>query len=151
MQGLTPSFTRVNTPELRRAFWGACWSCAACVLVLSRWLRPDPSGMGTHRQLGLPACALLTLTGLPCPACGLTTAFAHMARWHLSAALRANPLGVPLFALTVAVFMVSIPACACAWSITDTLKALRVAPLGVIICALGMLVWIVRVATLIVA
>ena len=32
--------------------------------------------MGTHQQLGLPPCNFVTLTGYPCPACGMTTSFA---------------------------------------------------------------------------
>src|SRR3954469_25060403 len=33
-------------------------------------------GMGTHTQLCLPECNFYRLTGVPCPACGMTTSFA---------------------------------------------------------------------------
>lgn len=49
------------------------------LLVVSRWLEPDPSGHGTHLQLGLLPCSFYVLTGLPCPLCGATTSFALMA------------------------------------------------------------------------
>ena len=57
--------------------------------------------MGSHVALGLPPCGFLLWFELPCPTCGLTTAFAHLARLQLTASLRAHPLGVPLFAAAV--------------------------------------------------
>ena len=41
--------------------------------------------------------------GLPCPGCGLTTSFAHMAHGHLLAAFGAHLMGPLLFGLTLAV------------------------------------------------
>lgn len=63
------------------------------VLVTARALRPDPKGFGTHTQLGLGACAFREITGKPCPACGMTTAFSWCARGRLDLAWRANPAG----------------------------------------------------------
>jgi hypothetical protein len=65
----------------------------AGVYVTAAFLRPDPSGQGTHRQLGLPPCAYLVLTGQRCPSCGLTTAFAWAVRGRVDRAWRANPAG----------------------------------------------------------
>ena len=73
----------------------------AAVLGLARWLEPSPTGVGTHLQLGLNPCVVLALTGVPCPMCGMTTTFAHMADGHLLLALRNQPAGVVLFGLTV--------------------------------------------------
>ncbi len=74
---------------------------ASAALILARLLSPSPRGVGTHEQLGLPPCFFLTLTGLPCPSCGLTTSFAHAARWHLYEALVAQPFGLLAFFLTI--------------------------------------------------
>lgn len=76
---------------------------ALCLLLLGLglWLSPDPSGVGTHRQLGLSACAYLARTGRPCPTCGATTAFSLAARGRLAAALAVQPLGVLVWALAV--------------------------------------------------
>lgn len=56
-------------------------------------LRPDPGGFGTHGQLGLPAWAVQAVTGVPCPSCGTTTAFAWSVRGRPDLAWRANPVG----------------------------------------------------------
>ncbi len=43
---------------------------ATIVLGLSVWLTPSPDGYGTHQQLGLAGCTMLTLTGWPCTCAG---------------------------------------------------------------------------------
>jgi hypothetical protein len=65
----------------------------AAVLGVARWLEPDPRGYGTHLQLGLAPCGFFRMTGRPCPTCGMTTAFAWVARGRLDRAWRANPAG----------------------------------------------------------
>src|SRR5205085_3294856 len=92
------TFGRSMSPT--RSTWFGLAAVSAIVLGIARSLTPDPSGLGTHLQLGLPRCGFLALTGLPCPACGLTTAFAHMARGEIAAAASVNAFGVLLFALT---------------------------------------------------
>ncbi len=67
--------------------------CLAIVAVASR-LRPDPSGFGTHQQLGGAPCLMPMMTGYPCPTCGMTTAFALAVRGRLLASLHAQPAGM---------------------------------------------------------
>ncbi len=71
------------------------------VLGLSAWLVPSPDGYGTHQQLGLAGCTMLTLTGWPCPMCGMTTTFTHLAHLHPLQAFLTQPFGLVLFAGTV--------------------------------------------------
>jgi hypothetical protein len=71
------------------------------VLATAGRLTPDPRGYGTHEQLGRPPCAILKLTGRPCPTCGMTTSFAWFVRGDLARSWRANPAG--LFAAIVCV------------------------------------------------
>lgn len=67
------------------------------VLVLARWLEPDPAGHSTHRQLGLPPCTFFDLTGVPCPMCGGTTTFALLADGRVGEALGTQPFAALLF------------------------------------------------------
>ena len=78
---------------------------------MARTLEPDPRGFGTHEQLGLRPCAFATLTGRPCPTCGMTTAFAWFMRGRLDRSWRANPAGC-LFALLAIPLMVWLVASA---------------------------------------
>lgn len=75
---------------------------AGVVLGLALWMDPAPAGVGTHTQLGLAGCAVLARFGVPCPMCGMTTSFAHMAEGDLGRALRAQPAGAGLFLALVA-------------------------------------------------
>jgi hypothetical protein len=81
-----------------RLGWATLALAGSLVLLASCLLTPAASGVGTHTQLGLPPCGFLSLFQRPCPACGLTTSFAHLAHGSLHASLIAHPLGPPLFA-----------------------------------------------------
>jgi len=79
-------------------------------LLLAFWLEPDPRGLGTHEQIFLLPCNFYAMTGLPCPFCGTTTSFAHMARGHVWDALIAQPMGVLGFIICVLLLPISIGA-----------------------------------------
>lgn len=66
------------------------------LLAIASRLEPDPSGYGTHRQLGLLPCTFKWLVGRPCPSCGMTTSWAHVMHGQLAAALHANAGGTAL-------------------------------------------------------
>jgi Protein of unknown function (DUF2752) len=55
-------------------------------------------------QPGLP-CPLRTLTGVPCPLCGMTTSVEATLHGQLGTALRANPAGVAAVAAAVALLV----------------------------------------------
>ncbi|MBK9128389.1 MAG: DUF2752 domain-containing protein [Phycisphaerales bacterium] len=78
----------------------ALLACAA-VLVTAVLLPPDPRSYGTHERVFGGPCGFLVVTGLPCPTCGMTTAFAHVVRGQLLSALRAQPAGFVLAVLTI--------------------------------------------------
>lgn len=79
---------------------------ALVILVVGAVLVPDGRGVGTHEQLGLPPCTTYRLFGIPCPFCGMTTAFAHMAHGHPYEAFQTQPAGALAFfgAIGFAVF-----------------------------------------------
>lgn len=72
------------------------------ILGLALWLQPDTRGFGTHQQLGFAPCGMLLTTGLPCPTCGMTTAFSCTMHGHWLKALWAQPAGFALALLTAA-------------------------------------------------
>jgi Protein of unknown function (DUF2752) len=128
------------------------WLGLACLVLgvwgVARWLTPDARGFGTHLQLGLPACGFLSLTGLPCPACGLTTCFAHMARGEFALAAHTHPVGVLLFACMSACLPLAVWAGVRGRPFGATLVRLHVygACAAVGGAALGQ--WVLRVAAL---
>lgn len=70
----------------------------ASVFVIAAFLDPyyedgKPRIDETHRQLGLPECTFKTLTGKPCPSCGMTTSFALLLRGDVPNSVRANAVG----------------------------------------------------------
>jgi len=66
---------------------------AGAILVAARLLTPDSSGYGTHQQIYLLPCIFRWVTGLPCPFCGMTTAFALLTRGKWAAAFGIHVLG----------------------------------------------------------
>ena len=80
---------------------GRVWAGAValgCLAILfgAAWLNPSPAGIGTHEQLGLPACGFYERTGYPCPTCGMTTALAYIAHGQVFRALAVQPAGALL-------------------------------------------------------
>ena len=73
---------------------------AAVILVVAWLLAPDPDGYGTHRKLLVLPCIFRTITGLPCPFCGMTTAFTFMARLQVAQAFGAHVLGPAAYLMT---------------------------------------------------
>lgn len=70
------------------------------LLAIASRLTPDGRGMRTHEQLGLPSCAFFAGTGMPCPTCGMTTAFAHAAHGQLLSSFFVQPFGAFLAVLS---------------------------------------------------
>lgn len=89
-----------------RIIAGVFAACSMTLLVIAARLHPDPAGVGTHHQLGLPPCGLLMVTGIPCMTCGMTTSYAELAHGHLIRSLIAQPAGTVLALLTAATFWI---------------------------------------------
>lgn len=71
------------------------------LLVTAAMLRPNTQGFGTHQQLGLPPCSIRVFFDVRCPACGMTTSWAHTMRGQLPSALKSNTGGTLLAVLAV--------------------------------------------------
>jgi hypothetical protein len=86
----------VRLPARGRAQSLAVGAILMGLLLTASRLEPNASGMGTHRRLGLPYCLVRSWTGLPCPSCGMTTAWSHYTRGDWKEAWRTHPLGLLL-------------------------------------------------------
>jgi len=75
---------------------------ALIILSIAAWLSPSADGLGTHKQLGLPQCGWIVAADLPCPTCGMTTAFSYTVRGNFLSAFKTQPFGMFL-ALCVAI------------------------------------------------
>jgi hypothetical protein len=93
---LNGRWTAANRPWAALVL-GACLG----LLSVAAWLTPDPRGLGTHEQLGHPPCLTMMAWGVPCPTCGMCTAFAHAVRGEVLRAFHAQPAGLALAMVTV--------------------------------------------------
>ena len=93
-----------------RARWLAALLLAGCLALLGTagWLQPDRRGYGTAEQLGTGPCGVLVMTGLPCPTCGMTTAFAYTVRGQWIRAFWAQPAGLVLAVGTMVLTVVCV-------------------------------------------
>jgi hypothetical protein len=99
-------------------------------------------------QLGLPPCGFLLFTGYPCPGCGLTTSFAHMARLQVIGAAHANPFGVLLFLVSFATIPVAAWGFVRGAPVFETLDRLHFEKWAILLCVTGVSVWVAKVVTL---
>jgi hypothetical protein len=87
----------------RKALWGHLLLVLAvsALVAVGFWLDPNPSGHGTHRQMGFPPCTIYYLTGRLCPSCGMTTSVSATLHGKFALAWRANPFGIAFILLAV--------------------------------------------------
>jgi len=95
-------------PLVARLCYAAVLAITVAIFATAWRLRPDPRGLGTHEQLGLPPCGFYLSTGLPCPTCGVTTAFVWFAHGHPLKALAVQPVGAAAGAALTAVAVLAV-------------------------------------------
>lgn len=132
--------------EVERFRWACIGATGALLVSLSLLVEPDPRGFGTHTQLGLPPCGFLSLTGFPCPGCGLTTAFAYGVRGDWSHAFTANPLGLLLFVISLGAIPLSLVALHRRWSFAALCDRFSLHRGALAIAAVALLLWVGRFA-----
>lgn len=103
-----PQKTDAISSASRRMIAATILAVCCIVLGIAAWLEPSATGMGTHQQLRLPPCGWIVMADLPCPTCGMTTAFAHAANGNLWQSFRAQPLGCILAIFTAMLALVSV-------------------------------------------
>lgn len=86
----------VPVSAFNRMIWGLAGLACGAVLVTAAMIHPDPRGFGTHEALGMRSCGFILMSGLPCPTCGMTTAYSQMMHGRPLAAFVAQPAGFVL-------------------------------------------------------
>ena len=86
---------------------GTAAGCLA-VLIIAATLDPSPTGIGSHRKMGLEPCQFEFRTGVPCVTCGMTTSFAHFVRGQILASLYVQPMGMALALTTAMLFWAAL-------------------------------------------
>lgn len=104
----TPSVQKPVAPAVERALAGFVAAGCLAVLVVAAGLVASERGHGTHEQLGLPTCGWILAAGVPCPTCGMTTAFASAAAGDWLASARAQPMGTILALAAAAAFWIAL-------------------------------------------
>ena len=92
---------RSRTGLFERVLAGTLVAAVVGVWFLAAIIDPDPRVIGTHEQLGLAPCRLLSIFGIPCAFCGMTTAFSHLAHGDPIASIAAQPAGFAIALATV--------------------------------------------------
>jgi len=86
-------------PWADRAWAIATVAAASIAFAALARVQPDPRGHGTHEQLGLDACGWPLAYGIPCPACGCTTAACLLVHGRVVAAFATQPFGAAFAAV----------------------------------------------------
>lgn len=95
-------------PAFARLVWLILLVGSGAAIATGWHLKPDPRGHSTHEQLGLTPCGFYLTTGLPCPTCGATTAFAWVIHGHPWMGLKTHPFGAISAFATVALLGMSL-------------------------------------------
>lgn len=138
--------TERNSVMLHRLTWSTLAAGGLLALVIAALLEPDARGYGTHTQLGLPPCGLRSLTGILCPGCGLTTAFAHAVRGQWSLAASANPLGLMLFLAVCLCIPLGVTAAIRGWSVEVLIERWGAHRWALAVAGCAVAVWAFRLA-----
>lgn len=88
-------------PTWQRTAVGIIGLILIVLLITAARLSPNPAGLGTHQQMGFPPCSSIMLWGMRCPACGMTTSWAHLMHGEIIQSARVNTGGLLLGLLAI--------------------------------------------------
>jgi len=128
-----------------RMLWGLAGGAGLALLLVAAFLRPSDGGLGTHQQLGLPPCGWIVAADMPCPSCGMTTAFSHAADGNLLGSLRAQPMGALLALLTAVGVITALWTAVSGSRIAPFLVGLLNARVGWALLGFALLAWIWKI------
>lgn len=104
-----PIVVEPQIPWVLRIVYCGLGTGLIALLILASTLSPEPSGIGTHEQLGLPPCGVKFAFGIPCPSCGMTTSWTLATHGQLFKSARSNLGGflMVLLALPAAIWLLA--------------------------------------------
>ena len=114
---------------------------AIALLSIAFALSPSSDGVGTHQQLGLPRCGWILVADLPCPTCGMTTAWSHTIRGELPTAFMTQPMGMLLALLAVCVAVGALITACTGYSFQHLLYRFSPSKLFILLIVLTLLAW----------
>jgi len=117
----------------------------ALLMVASR-LEPNPQGLGTHQQLGLPPCSMRVVFGIRCPGCGMTTSWAHFTRGQWQRSWQVNSGGFLLACFSI---LVALMALRSGWNAQfPSLKTQKIVTIALVAIGVVTLIdWAIRLMT----
>ena len=98
-------YPQLKTEKTRRLQALGFALIALTLLLVAFVLKPSLEGVGTHRQLGLPKCGWIVAADMPCPTCGMTTAWSYTVRGELLSAFQTQPMGMLLAFIAIGVVL----------------------------------------------
>jgi len=114
---------------------------AIALLCIALFLNPSPEGVGTHHQLGLPKCGWILAANIPCPTCGMTTAWSHTVRGELPSAFLAQPLGMLLAIATMVIAVCALVSALLGISFQFVLFRLMTTKVWIAIAGIAIVSW----------
>ena len=138
-----------NLPFVKgeRIFLGVISLLCLVLISIGLILKLDPSGLGTHTQLGLPPCEFLLSTGKPCITCGATTAFVLCAHGRIFEGFKTHPFGAFVFFACIFIAFSCIKALVTGNSLLLKVAILPWGSIIIFIIAFALLSWIYKLLT----
>ncbi len=90
----------------------------------------------------------MTVTGIPCPSCGLTTSFAYLVHGSVARAFEAQPFGVILYGVLCAGFGTSFVAVVRRKRLSEILEARWMESLQFVLLAVLVLAWAYKIVAM---
>jgi hypothetical protein len=136
--------TRPDTAD--KVFMASLLFLSILLIGIAAFLRPDQRGYGTHEQLRfVPPCGFKKLTGLPCPSCGMTTAFAYMAHGQFFKAAITHPYAAMLFVLLAITGIASLAGLIFNWPLPTFLGRHEMKKLWLALVLVFLAYWVLNV------
>ncbi len=118
---------------------------AVTLLCVAFFLSPSSEGVGTHQQLGLPTCGWILVADVPCPTCGMTTAWSYTVRGDLISAFRAQPMGMTTAIITVIVAIAALGTLFFGYSYKSLLYRFPPSKIIILVIVVSLLSWVYKI------